>query len=90
MITKYQYRLLRAALRDCGVVIKAQRQADACNYLFRKGCLRRSRDGIHDYEITQEGEIAIKSYFQDVSRFWVTTTLSIIAIIASMISLLIK
>ena len=90
MITKFQYRILKKALWNYGYNPKNQRQMEACRYLLEKRCLRRSRDGIHVYEITQEGEVAIKVYFQDISRFWITTVLSIIALITGLFSISIQ
>lgn len=90
MITKFQYRILKKALWNYGYNPKNQRQIEACRYLFGKRCLKRSRDGKHEYEITQEGEVAIKVYFQDISRFWITTVLSIIALITGLFSISIQ
>lgn len=90
MITRFQYRILKKAMRKHGYNPKSQRQRDACLYLFRKKCLNRSRDGVHEYEISQEGEVAIKAYFQDISRFWITTILSIIALITGIFSISIQ
>lgn len=90
MITKFQYKILKKALQDCGYTPKNQRQIDACKYLFGKRCLIRSRERNYEYEITQEGEVAIKVYFQDISRFWITTVLSIIALITGLFSISIQ
>lgn len=84
MITKFQCKILKKALRNKGFNTDGQREADAARYLFEKKYLRRSRDGKREYEITQEGEVAIKVYFQDISRFWITTVLSIIALITGL------
>ena len=67
MITKFQYKILKKALKNHGYNPRKQRQIDACTYLFRKNCLSRARDGKHEYIISQEGEVAIKAYFQDIS-----------------------
>ena len=89
MITKFQYKILKKALKNHGYNPRKQRQIDACAYLFRKNCLSRARDGKHEYVISQEGEVAI-AYFQDISRFWITTILSIIALITGIFSIFIQ
>lgn len=90
MITRYQYKILKKALRNCGFTPGNQREADACRYLFSKKCFMRSRSQEHTYEITQAGEVAMKTYFQDISRFWITTVLSIIALITGLFSISIQ
>lgn len=90
MITKYQYKILKKALRNCGFTPSNQREVDACKYLFSKKCFMRSRSQEYEYEITQEGEVAMKVYFQDISRFWITTVLSIIALITGIFSISIQ
>lgn len=90
MITRYQYKILKKALRNCGFTPGNQREADACRYLFGKKCFMRSRSQDHAYEITQAGEVAMKAYFQDISRFWITTVLSVIALITSFFSIFIQ
>ena len=90
MITRYQYKILKKALRNCGFTPSNQREADACRYLFSKKCFMRSRLQEHTYEITQAGEVAMKAYFQDISRFWITTVLSIIALITGIFSISIQ
>lgn len=90
MITRYQYKILKKALRNCGFTPSNQREADACRYLFSKKCFMRSRSQEHTYEITQAGEVAMKAYFQDISRFWITTVLSIIALITGIFSISIQ
>ena len=67
-----------------------QREVDACKYLFNKKCFMRSRLREYEYEITQAGEVAMKAYFQDISRFWITTVLSIIALITGLFSISIQ
>ena len=89
MITKFQCKILKKALRNKGFNTDGPREADAARYLFEKKYLRRSRDKKHEYEITQE-EVAIKVYFQDISRFWITTALSIIALITGLFSISIQ
>lgn len=90
MITKFQYKILKKALKNHGYSPRKQRQIDACTYLFRKNCLSRARDRKHEYIISQEGEVAIKAYFQYISRFWITTVLSIIALITGLFSISIQ
>lgn len=90
LITKFQYKILKKTLKNCGFNPKNQREIDACKYLFDKKCIQRSRNGKYTYSITQEGEVAIKAYFQDISRFWLTTTLSIIALITGIFSISIQ
>lgn len=90
MITRYQYKILKKALRNCGFTPGNQCEADACRYLFSKKCFMRSRSQEHTYEITQAGEVAMKAYFQDISRFWITTVLSIIALITGIFSISIQ
>lgn len=36
MITRYQYKILKKALRNCGFTPSNQREVDACKYLFNK------------------------------------------------------
>lgn len=90
MITKFQCKILKRALQNKGFDTDGPRETDAARYLFEKKYLRRSRDGKHEYEITQEGEVAIKVYFQDISRFWITTVLSVIALITGLFSISIQ
>lgn len=68
MVTRYQYKILKKALRNCGFTPINQREVDACKYLFNKKCFMRSRLREYEYEITQAGEVAMKAYFQDISR----------------------
>ena len=56
MVTKFQYKILKKALNNCGYNPKTQRQVEACKYLLEKRCLQRSRDGKHEYQITQEAK----------------------------------
>lgn len=90
MITRYQYKILKKALRNCEFTPSNQREVDACKYLFNKKYFMRSRSQDHAYEITQAGEVAMKAYFQDISRFWITTVLSIIALITGIFSISIQ
>lgn len=90
MITKFQCKILKKALRNKGFNADGPRETDAARYLFEKKYLKRSRDGKHEYEITQEGEVAMKVYFQDISRFWITTVLSIVALLTSLFSISIQ
>ena len=90
MITRYQYKILKKALRNCGFTPSNQREVDVCKYLFNKKCFMRSRLREYEYEITQAGEVAMKAYFQDISRFWITTVLSIIALITGIFSISIQ
>lgn len=90
LITRYQYKILKKALRNCGFTPGNQREVDACKYLFNKKCFMRSRLREYEYEITQAGEVAMKAYFQDISRFWITTVLSIIALITGLFSISIQ
>lgn len=90
MITKFQCKILKNALRNQGFTPRNQREIESSKYLFEKKYMRRSRGGICEYEITQEGEVAIAIYTQDISRFWITTTLSIIALITGLFSISIQ
>lgn len=36
MVTRYQYKILKKALRNCGFTPINQREVDACKYLFNK------------------------------------------------------
>lgn len=53
MVTRYQYKILKKALRNCGFTPINQREVDACKYLFNKKCFMRSRLREYEYEITQ-------------------------------------
>lgn len=44
MITKFQCKILKKALRNKGFNTDGPREADAARYLFEKKYLRRSRD----------------------------------------------
>lgn len=39
MVTRYQYKILKKALRNCGFTPINQREVDACKYLFNKNAL---------------------------------------------------
>jgi hypothetical protein len=39
LVTRYQYKILKKALRNCGFTPINQREVDACKYLFNKKML---------------------------------------------------
>lgn len=92
MITRKQYKKLKSIYRSNGTTAKdSDRNRDLYQFLAGKGYIHKQPvRGYEGYVVTQEGEIEMKAYREDLFRFWVTTIISFIALIASIISIAIQ
>ncbi len=92
MITRKQYKKLKSIYRSNGTTAKdADRNRELYQFLSQKGYIHKQPvRGYGGYVVTQEGEIEMKAYREDLFRFWVTTIISFIALIASIISIAIQ
>lgn len=89
MITRRQYKKLKSIYRADGTTAKDINQnRELYRFLSSKGYIKRQEvRGYNGYVVTQEGEIEMKLYREDIFRFWITTIISFVALIASIISI---
>jgi succinate dehydrogenase/fumarate reductase flavoprotein subunit len=90
MITSKQYWLMRKILKKNGTTAQDYENHDIYLYLSEKGFLRKQAvRGYMGYVVTQDGEVAMEAYRDDVYRYRITTLISLIALITSIFSLII-
>ena len=92
MITRKQYKKLKSIYHSNGTTAKdSDRNREMYRFLAGKNYIRKQEvRGYMGYVVTQEGEIEIKAYREDLFRFWVTTIISFIALVVSIISIAIQ
>lgn len=92
MITRKQYKKLKSIYRSNGTTSKDfERNRELYLFLSGKGYIRKQEvRGYGGYVVTQEGEIEMKAYREDLFRFWVTTIISFVALITSIVSIAIQ
>lgn len=88
MITKKQYRLMKSVLKSNGTTAQDSQNHKIYTYLASKGFLHKEPvRGYMGYVVTQDGEVEIRKYEDDIYRFKVTTTISLIALVTSIVSI---
>lgn len=92
MITYEQYRKLRTILRANGTLAKDyEKRKDLYDYLLHQQYIKFCIIDCHwGFIVTQQGKVEIKSFKDDHHRFWITTFLSILALILSVVSIIIQ
>ncbi len=92
MITRKQYKKLKSIYRSNGTTAKDfDRNRDLYYFLIQKGYIYKCHvRGFAGYIVTQEGEVEMKIYKEDLFRFWVTTIVSFAALVVSIIAIALK
>lgn len=91
MITAKQYRLMKKVLKSNGSTAQDHENHELYQYLTYKGFLRKQAvRGYMGYVVTQDGEVEMKAYLEDIYKYYITTAISFVALITSIVAIILK